>query len=79
MPDFLWAYSLEVIISFLMDENGHFECSVAITCLLSIVLELVQKSEHIIGTFDVIDIVVEILGIITALEIIKHFRRLAYL
>jgi hypothetical protein len=75
--DMLWAYSLTFCIHLLIDNNAERICkTVAITFTFSLVMEILQLTDAVKGTFDMIDILVEFIAIMTAVLIIKiQFRR----
>ena len=65
--DFCWAFSLEssVILLFACTRRG-LRRSVSITLPLSVLLEILQKTESVSGTFDPADILVEAAAIFMA-------------
>lgn len=70
--DALWAYSLMNCFLLILEgtRNGR---GIAIICatILSIVIETIQMSDYIYGTFDYMDIIIEILLIFLASQFIK--------
>lgn len=69
LPDFLWAYAL---MSAVLLFWGYDKRIIALVIIYETVLELLQLFSSVKGTFDVWDILIEILaGII----VIKLFRR----
>ncbi|MBQ6752999.1 MAG: hypothetical protein IJR10_04425 [Clostridia bacterium] len=74
--DMLWAYSLTFTIYFV---SGCKTGTTLTVCLIfETVLELLQKTNVIKGTFDFFDIAFEALSIALALLIIKKFKEEKY-
>ncbi len=74
--DFIWAFSftcaLELILS---NDAGTYLKGSFICVIVGIALELLQLVEGKYGTFDVLDILFEILGAVSAVLIIIIIRR----
>lgn len=70
--DILWAYSLTFALFFCFKElKKSLLFSSCLTFLLSIIIEFLQLSGYINGTFDIWDIIMELSAIIIAVIIIK--------
>lgn len=82
MPDMLWAYAL---VFSLMLITGNKTANVwkmfAIAGMFSTIMEVLQITGYVKGTFDVMDIIVEIIAELMAVFIIKRhddMRRKSY-
>ncbi len=81
MPDMLWAYAL---VFSLMLVTGNKTANVwkmlAIAGMFSTIMEVLQITGYVKGTFDVMDIIVEIIAELMAVFIIKRhdMRRKSY-
>lgn len=81
MPDMLWAYAL---VFSLMMVTGNKTANVwkmfAIAGMFSTIMEVLQITGYVKGTFDVMDIIVEIIAELMAVFIIKRhdMRRKSY-
>lgn len=74
--DFLWAYSLSAILFELFKSFKHsWIFSSLISISLGISMELLQYYNVVAGTFDVWDIIVEIIAVIVSILIIKSIFR----
>lgn len=68
VPDFLWAYSFTFYLFHTMKNCSWIKiCSISIT--LCVLLEIAQISDSFGGTFDIIDIIVEIIAAFIAKSI----------
>ncbi len=73
VPDFLWGYALVFALSFFIDNNAAGLKKILITALVfSAVMESLQLTVFVGGTFDVLDIAVEFLAEVIAVFIIKN-------
>jgi hypothetical protein len=74
--DMLWAYALTFCVYVLVDNNTEsIYKTMAISFTFSFVMEFLQLTDTVKGTFDVIDVLVELIAIMIAVFIIKlHFR-----
>ena len=77
MPDMLWAYAL---VFSLMLVTGNKPAYVWIAGMFSTIMEVLQVTGCVKGTFDVMDIIVEIIAELMAVFIIKRhdMRRKSY-
>ena len=71
LADFLWAYSLTFVLGMLLELKPAIIAAV----LTEMILELIQLSPVIHMTFDVFDIVAEVLATIIASLIVYLYRR----
>lgn len=71
LADFLWAYSFTFVMGMLLEIRPAFIVAV----VTETVLELIQLSPAIHMTFDVFDIVAELLATVLALLIVIRLRR----
>lgn len=75
--DFLWAYSLANALYFCL---FAFEKKILISAILSIVFatafELFQLFGIVVGTFDILDIIFQIVAVLIAVTLIKRRERL---
>jgi hypothetical protein len=73
--DMMWGYALVFALYFIMGNNAAgLTKLIIIASVFSTVMELLQLTPFVRGTFDVLDIIVEILAEATAVFIIKkHF------
>ena len=71
LPDFLWAYSLTFMLALFCEHR----LSGAISSLFGVVWELLQRSDVVSGTFDLIDIFTYITASIFAVLILLFHRR----
>jgi hypothetical protein len=73
--DMMWGYALVFALYFIMGNNAAgLTKLIMIASFFSTVMELLQLTPFVRGTFDVLDIIVEILAEATAVFIIKkHF------
>lgn len=75
-PDFVWAYSLMFVVNSVTGiYKKNLKLSYVISILFAVILELIQLFQHNMFTFDVIDIVVEIVAISLASLVIKVIER----
>ncbi len=76
LPDILWAYSLTFTIALVLQSAParHFGILIASGSIETSV-EVLQKIGVIGGTFDFLDILVEVAASIVALRIINRFER----
>lgn len=74
--DALWAYALMFCLFIILGNTlTALKKSIVISVVLSIVMELLQLLNVVVGTFDICDIFVEIVAIfITSIIIIKHLK-----
>lgn len=71
--DLIWAFALANAVHLIYwDSKIHNILVVAIPSFVGIILELLQKFELTIGTFDFFDIISEVIGSFFALLIIFH-------
>lgn len=76
LPDVLWGYSLIFALFFLFDRDNKGLSGVAATAIcFSVIMECVQIVPTVPGTFDVVDIVMEIAAEMLALYVIKRTMR----
>ena len=74
VADIAWAYAfMSVMILILGETNKERITAFCITCALIILSEVFQKTGLISGTFDYMDISIEILAAVAALSISKKF------
>ncbi len=66
--DMMWAYSLMFTLTYILSDSNT---ALIISVIFSITIELFQLSPLIKGTFDVYDILAEIITVIIAFFIIK--------
>lgn len=71
--DALWAYAFMNAIYFIMGDNikGLIFCCCC-TSILAVILEVLQLSQVLSGTFDIVDIIVELNSIGLATFLIKR-------
>lgn len=76
MLDALWAYALMFCLFIILGNTlTALKKSIVISVVLSIVMELLQLLNVVVGTFDICDIFVEIAAIFIApIIIIKHLK-----
>ena len=74
--DALWAYALMFCLFIILGNTlTELKKSIVISVGLSIVMELLQLLNVVVGTFDICDIFVEIVAIfIASIIIIKHIK-----
>lgn len=72
--DFLWSYSFAGIICLLLDDGSPIPC-ITIPLGLGIIMEILQCMDIAAGTADVFDVVVEMIGIITAIIVTRRVRK----
>lgn len=74
--DFLWAYSLAFLMYFILRKfkNG-LALSSALTLSLGIIMELLQKTAFVSGTFDLLDLAAEAFAVILSIIIIKGVQK----
>lgn len=74
--DALWAYALMFCLFIILGNTlTALKKSIVISVVLSIVMELLQLLNVVVGTFDICDIFVEIEAIfIASIIIIKHLK-----
>ena len=73
--DMIWAYTLVFAMSFILCNNAAeiMKMMIIIVCF-TVVMEMLQCTNLVNGTFDILDIVVELLAEFIAVFIIKkHF------
>lgn len=58
IPDMLWAYALTAVLLFILNDNGKY--SLFICIFFEIFLEVCQKWGIVTGTFDMLDILLEV-------------------
>ena len=72
--DALWAYALVFALFFVSDNNAASVWRIfGIAFLFSAIMEILQITPMVKGTFDTWDIIVEFLAEIVAVFVIKHF------
>lgn len=71
--DMLWGYALVFALYFILDNNtaSLFKIFV-IAYVFSVIIEILQLTSFVKGTFDVFDLVVELIAEIAAVFIIKN-------
>ena len=76
LPDILWAYALTFAVAGVAFNTKKELVAACLICFIfEIVLELVQKSDMVPGTFDYIDIALEVAATAAALSrIIKYLE-----
>ena len=75
LADFLWAYSLTFVLGIILEIKPAIILAVAVETIL----ELIQLSPAIHMTFDVFDIVAEVLAtVLASLIVILYRRRYSY-
>ena len=74
--DMLWAYSLTfaLYLCFQVFKSPLIITSVT-SSVFAIIIELLQINNIINGTFDILDIITELLAISLAIIIMKHFEK----
>ena len=73
--DFLWSYALVFAVDGVLHDVGKHDLLSLIICLsFAVLIELFQKINLISGTFDPMDIFVELVAIAIALQLIKYFE-----
>jgi len=72
LSDMLWAYALTVTVVLIMDDGGKY--SVWICLIFELSMELCQKAGILSGTFDWLDIILEICASALAALIIKQTK-----
>lgn len=76
LPDGLWGYSLMFALSYLYDQEIKVLSSVVATVIcFSVIIECMQILPTVPGTFDVVDIVMEIAAETLAFYLIKRTTR----
>jgi len=76
--DFLWAYSLTFVVGMIVGYTKRNRITVFLICLLfEVLIEILQLVGFIHGTFDIIDIIVELLAIFLALVLITKYEEYA--
>ena len=76
--DFLWAYSMFFCLKLVLEDQlkgDHDITVITVTGIAAIILEVIQISGRIPGTFDPRDIVTEMVAIAVALLITKIIER----
>lgn len=74
--DFMWAFAFTFSVSFVLNKTRlNYIKSCSVSFVFSLILELLQMSGIVSGTFDFADILFELLACITAAVIIKNFLR----
>jgi hypothetical protein len=74
--DILWAYSLTFTVSLLLGQGKkQFKFSFVVCAFFEILMELLQMTQLIGGTFDILDILFEIMTTAIALLIIIKYRK----
>ena len=76
--DFLWAYSLFFCLKLVFEDpskGDHDITVITVTAIAAVILEVIQISGRIPGTFDPWDIVTEMAAIAVALLITKIIER----
>ena len=71
LSDFLWAYSLTFSVSFVLGHTANKAICFAICACTAVLFELFQKLNVVQGTFDIMDIIVELIAIVLALQFRK--------
>ena len=72
--DYLWAYALAFSVAFVLaEEKNQRILSLIICCFFTLLIEFGQKIGVIHGTFDIIDILIELVAISVALQRIKKY------
>lgn len=64
--DFLWSFSLTALLRLIVDDEAKSIYSILLSSSLVFVCEIMQIFPGIVGTFDICDIVVEIVAVIIA-------------
>lgn len=72
--DMLWAISMASTIALILIGNRKVYWLVFVPVIIGLVLELLQKKGLITGTFDVIDILFELMGAIIVYILIKFSK-----
>ena len=62
-PDFLWAYS----VGWAIPKTGNRWRKIALSCMFMLSIEFAQLLPFVHGTFDILDILIELLGVILAI------------
>ena len=76
LPDGLWGYSLMFALFYLYNQvNKVLSIVVATVICFSVIIECVQILPTVPGTFDVVDIVMEIAAEMLAFHVIKRTTR----
>lgn len=71
--DMFWAYSLVYVLFFILGNNTTDLIKIfIISIIFSIIMESLQITQWVEGTFDVVDILVECLSELAAVIIIKY-------
>lgn len=81
MPDMLWAYSLVFSLMLVTGNKTAYIWKIfVIASMFSTIMEIFQITEYVKGTFDTMDIIVEIIAELVAVLIIKKhdMRRKSY-
>jgi len=81
MPDMLWAYALVFSLMLVTGNKTAYIWKIfVIASMFSTIMEIFQITEYVKGTFDTMDIIVEIIAELTAVLIIKKYdmRRKSY-
>lgn len=74
VPDILWGYALVFALFQAMDNNtADINKVLFVAALFSVVMELLQLSSKVKGTFDVLDIAVMLVAEVFAVFIIKKY------
>lgn len=74
--DMLWAYSLTFALYLCFQVFKHPLIITSVTSsVFAIIIELLQINNIINGTFDILDIITELLAISLAIIIMKHFEK----
>ncbi len=74
--DLLWAYSFSASCFLVFDRSSHqFLLAIPISVLFCIIIEFCQKTPLFPGTFDVYDIVLELLGVVLFSLSLVFFHR----
>ena len=62
-PDFLWAYS----VGWAIPKAGNRQRKIALSCMFMLSIEFAQLLPFVHGTFDLLDIFIELLGVFLAI------------
>lgn len=75
LSDFLWAYSLTFVVSLILGYSRKNQIiSFSLCFIFEAIIELLQRTKFIHGTFDIIDVFVESIAILFALVLIKKYE-----
>ena len=70
--DMLWAYSLTFAIFLILD---NWMKTFIIASLFTIIIEFLQLTPLIQGTFDIVDIIAMLYSICLAILVIEHYHK----